>query len=369
MLKKIIIGLAVVLVGIHLVFVIWSGMLLPVDYTLDRNFYNQDMHKISEVQFNLIKAGIGAASSHNMQPWIIEVEDDKTFRLIADSSKDLPAVDSGNQQKMISQGTFINNVRKAAEAYDVDLVVELTDAGFHDLDPIVAVFTITNDDQAKLDTITSATYATGSSMVDLDSVIDDVMNESRFSYSLVEPETGRVEELKEYLRRGTKAEAENQAAIEEMLEVFQFTRYAMNEERYGLALESMPPYISMFVGPILDATTEWEAFGQSSIGVFEDRLAGEDTYLMIQTDNPDLAIGDYIALGEVMNELNVGLSGYSVVPAVQLLQDIIGNETNMEDFQNAFGDEEVVMILSITPRTEQGQPLMRHRVEDIVRYD
>jgi hypothetical protein len=55
-----------------------------------------------------------ASSSHNAQPWRIEISERDTLRLIADRSRYLPAVDPENREMLLSFGAFLETLDQAA---------------------------------------------------------------------------------------------------------------------------------------------------------------------------------------------------------------------------------------------------------------
>jgi hypothetical protein len=71
--------------------------------------------KFDDPRIQLAAHGLLAANGHNAQPWIIRLdpEDGKAFWLYADYSRLMPQVDPLARQTMVSQGTFLENVRVA----------------------------------------------------------------------------------------------------------------------------------------------------------------------------------------------------------------------------------------------------------------
>lgn len=55
-----------------------------------------------------------AGSSHNSQPWKVEVQGDRIIRLYADTSRELPVVDPERRELYVSLGAFIENLTLAA---------------------------------------------------------------------------------------------------------------------------------------------------------------------------------------------------------------------------------------------------------------
>jgi len=83
-------------------------------------------NKFSDARIKLAAHGILAANGHNMQPWKIKLDADKNvFYLYADSERLAKEVDPFARQTMVTQGTFLEYVRIAAEklGYKTDMVL------------------------------------------------------------------------------------------------------------------------------------------------------------------------------------------------------------------------------------------------------
>lgn len=57
-----------------------------------------------------------APSSHNMQPWRVEICEPQRWEIGLSSARRLPAVDPGNREPLLSLGAFLENLLLAAEA-------------------------------------------------------------------------------------------------------------------------------------------------------------------------------------------------------------------------------------------------------------
>ncbi|MBP1639920.1 MAG: nitroreductase [Bacteroidetes bacterium] len=78
-----------------------------------------DMHKI-------IYYATLAGSSHNTQPWKVEVRGDREIRLFADTARVLNVVDPTKRELYISLGAFIENLDLAAGSLGYKTDIELT---------------------------------------------------------------------------------------------------------------------------------------------------------------------------------------------------------------------------------------------------
>lgn len=367
--KKMIKGLKVVLMLIIVSFVLLSimnGTFLKKDYLIENDQYNDTLHKMTPNQFYLIKSGISAASSHNMQPWKITIENNDTFTLNVDMNKRLPVIDQSNNQLLISQGTFIENVKYAAKQSDIELNVDYLSINLSEERPSIATFTITNSIDSDLDVITQSTYIPSThKIVDLEKIIDEI--ESQYPLSIELITDSRMNKLKDLLRLANKIESENEDAMNELLEIFRFSRWDMNQYKYGLSLNTIHPMIGFFINPLLDVFNDWRQFGQSSITVFEERLGNEFGYILVKTQNPSQS--DYVQTGELLSKLTHQLNGYRIQPAYQILEDLPGMDKLRYQLMDEFSqDEEIIMIIGLSNLDNKNYFSLRHKVEDIVEY-
>lgn len=310
--------------------------------------------------------GIQSASSHNMQPWKIKIVDQNTFTLCADKDKALPIVDPENKQMLISQGTFIGAVKAGAKALGVKLDVIYHPIHMADEIPQIATFKIIESANNAVDTLSAATIGSQSEVKGF----DILQMEPQVQALLPNYEVKWINEeerstFQEFLRKGTQIESENQQATEELLRNFRFTKWAKNKYRYGLSLNTMSPLARTFIEPILGLTSGWESFGQSSIKTFEQRLEKEEVYLILSKDNPKPS--DYIQVGEAISTLGLSVEGYTLRPAVQLLQPLDGIDRLYIDFKKAYDIKgDTLMILGLTKKTSEYHESVRHRVLDIL---
>lgn len=72
----------------------------------------------------VLEAASLAASSHNIQPWLVRVAGPRTWILCADPGRRLPAVDPSNREPILSLGAFLENLTAAAGA--LGYAVEVT---------------------------------------------------------------------------------------------------------------------------------------------------------------------------------------------------------------------------------------------------
>jgi hypothetical protein len=356
----------IIILGIILVFVFIDGVFLKTTYNVDDDVYDEEKEFMSEIQFDLIKAGIKTASSHNMQPWKIEIVDNKNFFLYADMEKSLRIIDKDNRQMLISQGTFISGVKNMAKEMSIDLSVRYYDVDFNDKKPIVAGFKINGGEDIILDAVSSGTFTANSlDKVNEISSIREMLAVENSEFEFISFEDETKYEFQEFLRKGTLIESRDKLAMKELIDVFRFTKWERNKNRYGLFLNTMNPLLRVVIEPILKFLVNWESFGKSSISSFENRLKNENGYILIVKDNPKDK--DYIKVGEIMTNLYFKTNGYNIKPAVQLIEDIDGMKAIYKEVVDKYEiNGDVVFIIGFTKGFDKYHESLRHKVMDIV---
>ncbi|HEX5798256.1 MAG TPA: nitroreductase family protein [Candidatus Saccharimonadales bacterium] len=81
--------------------------------------YQDDQKKIHHI----LEYGVLAPSTHNTQPWKIEVKDN-TVKIFADHSKKIPQADPSGRDLYMSLGALIKNIELASQAYGIDYQIK-----------------------------------------------------------------------------------------------------------------------------------------------------------------------------------------------------------------------------------------------------
>ena len=105
---------------------ILSGVL----YSCVTEFRNQKPEKFetkSDIYKILYFASL-AGSSHNSQPWRVEVTGNRLINLYADTTRELSVVDPQQRELYISLGAFIENLTLAAGSYGYQTDIKLNSA-------------------------------------------------------------------------------------------------------------------------------------------------------------------------------------------------------------------------------------------------
>lgn len=129
--KVLITSLIVVLILVVALFTLGGGF-MEKKYLepWSKNYYQ----KFDDPRVQIIAHGILAANGHNMQPWKIKLDekDEMSFLLFADSDRLSPEVDPYARQTTLTQGTFLEYVRIAAEKLGYITQINLFPEGEYD---------------------------------------------------------------------------------------------------------------------------------------------------------------------------------------------------------------------------------------------
>lgn len=355
--------LVILIIGI---FLYLDGTFLKKEYkSVYRDKYIESIDKDLE---KIATQAMTAASSHNMQPWLISLDDDSKINLYADMNKTLPVIDQDNKQLLISLGAYLGAFEHYANQYGYVASFEFADIDWDQENPYIASVTIQEIGLKEVDSVSSSTAKVNlDQRSDLDLTMTSGINGYENLTYLIIQEGNEFASFQELLLEGTKIESNHEAATKELLSIFRWTEKDKNEYKYGLTLTSLPGILKPFVQPIMKYTAgDWEAFGQSSIQMFEERLEKETAYVVIKTDTATEE--DYIRCGMLMQKMSYELNGYYMRPAVQLLQDIDGMEAPSDIFKEEFmNGEDALVILGFRPSDQDSyKPNPRHLLEEIL---
>lgn len=366
--KFIMISIVVILFIIVLVFIYLDGTFISKKY--NSIWSSQYIDQLETDQYRMIAYGLRAASSHNTQPWIVKEINPNTIELYADMDKALYVVDKDFHQLQMSQGTFIESYKEGAKQYGYDVNIKYNKPNFTEKSPLIATIKVQKKAVAiNSDAISSCTYSSlkTTKTYDLEKTLSQCLNEyPSFSYTIIDS-SADVKKLESILLEGTIIESKDAGAVKELLNVFRWTEWEKNKFRYGLSLNSLPGILKPFIQPIMKHSSKnWEAFGESSIKSFKDRLATQDKYLLIKCDNSDNL--KFIHDGQIYQKLIFEISDYNLRPAMQALENFDAMKALNTKFQEEYGiDGEVVFIIGLQNKTDK--PLAsnpRHLVEDIM---
>ena len=366
--SKVMILVMGLLAAVLIAFLCLDGTFLPKRYA--SVWDEQSLEGLGDDQSRILALALRAASSHNMQPWLVEPTGDDSFMLYADMSKALKEVDAQNQQLLMSQGTFLERYKQAAESYGYGVEIEYHTLDLDEALPLVAMVSMHKDaDKKRVDAISSCTHGgpfSGGS-VDLPGVLDGIIAEfPGFSYTIIET-LPDVERLKSLLLEGTIAESKDEAATKELLDVFRWTEWEKNTHRYGLSLSELPSSAKPFIQPIMKVfSRNWQAFGDSGIAQYEKRLAEQSRYILLKHNSPENK--HYVQSGQIYQKLLSAVPAYDFRPAMQVLETYDAMEQVHTRFHAEYClDAEVLMIIGIQEKkVGNASSNPRHVLEDIM---
>lgn len=369
--NKIMIIIGGLLLSVILVFVSLDGTFLAQKYS--SVWSNKYINKLEDDQSKLIAYGIRAASSHNSQPWLVELVNSNTIKLYADMTKALNVVDADYEQLLMSQGTFIESYKQAAINFGYEVSVTYNDVNFDEQRPLIATIELNKkSNMNNEDVVSRSTYDAvySEKYISLTKTLDASISEyPGIKYTIIESSSD-VEKLESVLLEATIIESKDEAATKELLDVFRWTEWEKNEHRYGLSINALPGMIKPFIQPIMKSlSSDWEAFGDSGISQFKDRLDKQTKYILLKADNPsDL---EFLYSGQIYQKLILETNEYDLRPAMQALENFEAMKSLNLQFQQEYGqDGEVVMIIGVQDKSEKSSNSNpRHLVEDIIIND
>lgn len=321
-------------------------------------------------QHKVIAGAIKAASSHNMQPWLIEEVSDTEIKLYADMTKDLTVIDPNHKQLLMSQGTFIEYYLISAMSLGYNVELSYGAMNFDEAMPHIASMKLIPQVEGteEMDGITASSFNAGKgtmSMKQLEEMIG-LYDSENMNLSLISTEN-EVGTLQSYLREATRIESFDKAATDELLDVFRFTESEKNKYRFGLTLSTMAPAVRFFIQPIMAYTPlNYETFAQQSVDMYEKRLEEEYAYIMIRHKAPSAV--DFVEAGRIYQKIMFTAYGLNIRPNVQVLEEYDAMLTLNEAFFEDYGmNQEVMLVLGVRKAPEaQGNKTPRHMVEDIL---
>lgn len=81
-----------------------------------------------------------AGSSHNSQPWKVEVFGNDSILVFADTTRKLPIVDPTSRELYISVGAFIENLYKTASVYGYETDIKINHLSAWSLAPVASIY-------------------------------------------------------------------------------------------------------------------------------------------------------------------------------------------------------------------------------------
>lgn len=338
MIRKALIGSAILLAVALVVLLYAGGIHHPKEYLdpWERSYHEGfDDPRLQTVAFGLL-----APSSHNIQPWRFRLEEDGlTFTLFVDPQRLLPEVDPLSRQIMVSQGTFLENVRIGAEELGFTPEIDLFPEGEIDPEgsassietrPVARVALVPGESRrsplygAIFDRVTTRTPYLDRPLTDGE--VQKLLEQQGEPgvYVLIFQEKADLEAIRDLAVRGVEVESGLAGPMRESGEIFRINEGEKNLHRDGLTLDSqgMPGILQALVqglGTIIPLGDESMAESWRKGEV--ERLHQTPAYAIIVTGGNSRT--DQVRAGMVYQRLQLAgtVMGISMQPASQVLEE------------------------------------------------
>lgn len=378
---KKILSISIIIFALYLItIVLVTGLYEGNKYT---RVYKEDFHlNYEDKRMQVISLALLAPSSHNIQPWNIELDetDDSKMMLYIDSDRILPSVDQYYSQMIISCGIFLTYVKEAGKtigyevSYDVfpngEMPYSIAQEELQDW-PIATIYVTETDDDTAF-TFDAFASPTSKQVYNLQVISKDVINDLyRYESLNIELDFLRenLDSLKDLLIQGVQIESTNQAAMEETSSIFRYNNYQKNDFGYGLTMNTsfsnrfMLANIEMFT---ILFPMSWEQEGEYWLKNETANIQSCNTFGIIYGDHSRISeLEAGIAFGHIY--LLLRDFGLSVQPIVQLtetypeMMDL--NETFSETYANG---KTVHMIYRLGYVDGRSLQTIRLNPEDII---
>lgn len=336
---KIIVGMAILLVLIVAMLFLVNGSYLSKKYLEPWNkSYSQ---QFDDPRLQVIAHGILAPNAHNMQSWKISLskESENEFTLFVETERLLPETDPYSRQITVSQGTFLELARIAAEELGYRAEIRLFPNGEFDEDGSVeslARFPVAAVQIVPAEARPNPFY---------DAIFERVTNRTTYldkpltpqqiqQLKSLNPDSTLILEifqngedlarLKELAREGVQIESNQYGTMHETNLVLRMNERQKNEYRYGLTMDSQglsapAQFFMQSLGTIfpLDEEASGKFWRKSEF----QRIEHTPAYaLIISADNSRTA---QVKSGMLFSRLQLAgtTMGLSMQPTSQVLQE------------------------------------------------
>jgi hypothetical protein len=355
-----------ILPGLALLVMLYvSGIHLPKKY-LDP-WDRPHLAKFEDPRVQMIACGLLAPSSHNIQPWKAHLdENETTFSLFVDAERPLPEVDPLSRQIMVSQGTFLENVRIGAEHLGYSPNIDLFPDGEIDSEgsassmiskPVARVSVDLGLGENDVSPLYEAVFERVTVRTPyLDHPLTDDQVERLQSLGdepgvkiLIFQDEEDLEEIRDLAVRGVEIESSLAGPMRESGELFRINERQKNRDRDGLTLDSqgMPAALQLLVegfGTIVPLGDEKmaEMWRKGEV----DRIGRTPAYAMIITEGNSRT--GQVKAGMVYERLQLAGAGLgvSMQPMSQVLEEYPEMGSLYEEVHESFaGDNRTIQML------------------------
>lgn len=353
---KILAGMAILLVLIVAILFIVNGSYLSKKYLKpwDKSYFRQ----FEDPRLQVIAHGILAPNAHNMQSWRISLDgqNPKEFSLFVETERLLPETDPYSRQITISNGTFLELVRIAAEKLGYQANITLFPSGEFDQEGTVQ--SLASHPVAKV----SLERAEARNSSFYDAIFNRVTNRTPYLDKPLAPQqiqqlrslnpdstlmleifqNGKdLDRLKELAKQGVQIESNHSGSMHETNQVLRMSERQKNEYRYGLTMDSqglsaVTQFFMQSLGTIfpLDEEASGKFWRQSEF----QRIERSPAYaLIISAYNSRIS---QVKSGMLFSRFQLAgtVMGLSMQPTSQVLQEYPEMATLYEEVHKAFTD-------------------------------
>lgn len=211
-------------------------------------------NRFDDPRLKLVADGLLAANGHNMQPWLIKLDqnDPTVFYLYADAARMTNEVDPLARQFMVTQGTFLGYVETAGKklGYDANFVL-FPDGGYDErnlaesmAEKPVAKISLTKTepkdeplyDMMFLPDTNRGAYGADPLTDSQKTAIQAITMDSGISLKIYE-DAGNLSKIGDYAMSSAVVEANTARVMQETAGVFRSNEYQKNRYRYGFSVE------------------------------------------------------------------------------------------------------------------------------------
>jgi hypothetical protein len=269
-----------------------------------------------------------ASSSHNAQPWKIEITGPSSLKLLADRSRYLPAVDPDHREMFLSFGAFLETLDQAARAlgYRAEITILAGSTADGEIAAIRVEKIEDRRDPAVLSLITSLYTPKGDLGTDPleGAAAAALIGSDTAAIRYFPPASGEFRWVREQTPRASLQQAWRDPAQEELAEFLHFSKRSAREAGYGLTPEMMeigPVGRFFWYGFMSRGSALSKSFRNSIEGITSDQLenCGGIFTIMSPDDSPAALIESGRHYQRL--KLNAFRRGIGIHPLSSLLEE------------------------------------------------
>ncbi len=384
----------IIVAGLFLFFVIAllvaDGFFLPKEY-LDP--WSKTYHEqFEDPRVQVLAHGVLASNSHNLQSWRVVLEGEDSFLLYVDTTRISPKADPPGRQVTISQGTFLEYVRVAAENLGYEAEMQLFPEGEYGLEgtapnlgskPVARVTLKKSLGRARPepsplyeamfvpDTYRVPYRETQLSAEDIET-LEALSTENVTILIFQDPKD--LKSLGNIVLRAAEVEAGNEGVQQEGFELFRPNEWKKNEYRYGFSLNGqglpavnvhlMQGLISLF--PFMNSP---KASGQAFLSQAESAVENTPAYALIITKGNTRK--EQVEAGILYSRflLKATDMGYSMQPMSQALEEYPEMAEIYKEIHREYAgeNETIQMLVRLGVPEKEVPPTMRLDVTEIIK--